>query len=365
MSLRPDVEALAAMARGSAGPGERAAAAWLADRIGGAVEPYRYQGTYTGTNSAHMAAGLLAARRHWPWLALAALVSLELEGSGRRQWLRRLLPGSDGANVVRRIRGDGPTLVVHAHHDAARTGLIWHPSVTGFGAERNLRRQRIDGFHLPTAALLALAAAPWRPVRALAAAGLAAGIATQADVATAPVVPGASDNATGVAALIALAEDPPAGLDLWLVSAGSEESGMGGMAAFLREHRDELDPRRTLFLSLDTLGAGTPIVLWGEGVILTHRYAHADLDLADAAADAAGLERPQRWRIGGWTDAILARFAGFRAISLLSMGPGTIPHYHHPTDTPEHVDWDCAERCLRLARAIAAEWVRTAPASGR
>ena len=135
---------------------------------------------------------------------------------------------------------------------------------------------------------------------------------------------------------------------------------MGGMAEFLRGHAPSLDRERTLFLSLDTLGCGTPIVLSGEGAILEHRYAERDLALADAAADAAGLPRPQRWRIGGWTDPILARFRGFRALSLLSMGPGHFTHYHHPSDTPEHVDWESVQACLRLARAIVEEWAAQA-----
>lgn len=357
MSLRPDVEALARMTRDSAGPGERAAAAWLAERLPGAVvEPYRFQATYTGANTVHILAGLLAAWRRWPALAVAAAVSLELEGSGRRQWVRRLLPATDGANVVARRPGPGPSLVLHAHHDAARTGLIWHPRLAALSAERNRRRRRIDGYAQPVAAALLLAALPWRGARALAAAVLGAFLATQVDVATSPTVPGASDNATGVAALIALADDLPEDLDLWLLSAGGEESGMGGMAAFLRAHAHELDPAGTLFLSLDTLGSGTPIVLSGEGPVLEHRYADEDLALVDAAADAAGLERPERWRLGGWTDPILARFAGYRAISLLSMGPGHIRHYHLPSDTPEHVDWDCVDRCVALARAIARRW---------
>lgn len=344
------------MVRGSASPGEVAAAEWIAARLDGRVESYRSQRTYTGVNALHMAAGVIAARRGSPWPALAALVSLELHGSGRAPWLTRVLPAGTGANVVARRPGEGPTLIVHAHHDAARTGLIWHPRVTALGAARDARRRRIDGYLQPIAAALLAAAAPWRPLRAAGAALLGLGIALQADVATSPTVPGASDNATGVAALLDLAADPPAGCDLWLVSCGSEESGMGGMRAFLAAHAGELDPERTLFLSLDTLGSGTPIVLSGEGPILEHRYDERDLDLADRAADRAGLPRPERWRIGGWTDPILARFAGFRALSLLSIGPGHFTHYHHPSDTPENVDWASVDACLRLARAIAAEW---------
>lgn len=166
---------------------------------------------------------------------------------------------------------------------------------------------------------------------------------------------GASDNATGVAALLELARRlaaaPLPDTEIVLCSTGCEESGMGGMRAFLGRHG--FDPGRTLVLSLDTLGAGTPIVAAAEGVLRTHRYRPDDLALADAAADAAGLPRPQRWRLGGWTDPILARFRGLPALSLLSMGPGHFPHYHHPSDTPEHVDWTSVEACLALVEAIA------------
>jgi hypothetical protein len=332
--LEADVAALAAMDRSSA-RGERESAAWIAERMGGRVEPFRYQGTYGWAHALHLLAGLVA--------PLPALVSLELEASGRLQWIRRLLPAGEGANVVAE-RGTGPrTVVVVAHHDAARTGLVWHPRVVALGAARNLRRRRIDGYEQPLAVAFLLAAIP--RTRRLGRALLLLGAALQADVARSKTVPGANDNATGVAALLSLADDPPPGVRLVLVATGCEESGMGGMAAFLKRH--DFDRASTLFLSLDTLGCGTPIVLSGEGTILEHRYAEEDLALAGDT---------QRWGIGGWTDPILARFAGFRAISLLSMGPGHLTHYHHPSDTPEHVDFDSVRACTRLARSIVEEW---------
>ncbi|HYI20090.1 MAG TPA: M20/M25/M40 family metallo-hydrolase [Solirubrobacteraceae bacterium] len=364
--LRRDVVALAAMQRDSAGVGERGAANWIAGRLrdGGladvAIQPFRYQRTYAGAHAAHAAAGLAAAALPGPAgraLALAGLASLELEGSGRRQWLRALLPKGEGANVVARVPAAGvarETIVVVAHHDAARTGLFWHPRLARLSAARNARRRAIDGYLQPAAAGFALAALPWRATRAGGAVLLAAALAAAADIARSPTVPGASDNATGVAALLALAAElgaePLPGADVVLLSAGCEESGMGGMAAFLARHA--LDPARTFVIGLDTLGAGTPIQLRGEGVILTHRYAERDLDRVDAAARAAGLAPPPRWRLGGWTDPILARFAGLPAVSLLSMGDGHIPEYHRRTDTPERVDWDCVDACLALARAI-------------
>jgi hypothetical protein len=354
------------MQRDSAGIGERGAANWVAGRLRAigvaevALEPFRYQGTYAGAHALHAAAGLAAAALPGPAgraLALAALASLELEGSGRRQWLRALLPEAEGANVVARIPAAGPareTIVLVAHHDAARTGVFWHPRLAALSAARNARRRAIDGYLQPAAAGFLLAALPWRAARATGAALLATSLAAAADIARSPTVPGAGDNATGVAALLALAAelaaDPLPDTDVVLLFAGCEESGMGGMAAYLARHSP--DPARTFVVGLDTLGAGTPIQLRAEGVILTHAYAGRDLDRVDAAARAAGLAAPPRWRLGGWTDPILARFAGIPAVSILSMGDGHIPEYHRVTDTPGRVDWVSVEACLDLARAV-------------
>ncbi len=374
-ALRADVEALAALVRDSAGPGERASAELVARRLEAAgardvrIEPFRYQRTYAGAHAAHAAAGLLAARiggAPGAALALAAGASLEREVSGRDQWLRRLLPAGEGANVVARVpAGDAPrgTLVLVAHHDAARTGLFWRSPLVRLGAARRRATRRIEPFMAPTAAGFALVAAGalagrhGRAPRAAGAALLALSLGAAADIARSPTVPGASDNATGVAALLALAaalaRERLAGVDVLLVAPGCEESGMGGMAAFLRAHGAALDPRTTLVLGLDTLGAGAPIVASGEGAIRTYRYRRADLALADAGAAHAGLAAPARWRLGGWTDPILAVLAGLPAISLLSIGPqGTFTDYHLATDTPERVDWRSVASCVALAGGI-------------
>jgi Iap family predicted aminopeptidase len=116
--------------------------------------------------------------------------------------------------------------------------------------------------------------------------------------------------------------------------------------------------RRHWVVSLDTLGSGTPIVLEAKGALLRHRYRPEDVELAEEGASSAGVEPPEHWSIGGWTDPILAVFAGLPAISLLSLGPkGIFTHYHHPSDLPEHVDFECVERCVAIASGIAAEWV--------
>lgn len=341
MALTDDVAALAAMERRSASPGERASAEWIAHRLHEAgardirLQEFRYQHSYAPAQGVHFAAGLLGSRA----LAAAAAVSLDVEFSGRCQWVRELLPAGTGTNVVARIPARGErrrTLVLVAHHDAAHTGLMWNP--------RLVRMARGGSFAtLPFLALLLAALGRRRVARGILAVSLLLG----ADTARAPTVPGASDNATGVAAVLALVErygrEPFDHTEVVALFPGCEESGMGGMAAWLRTAR--LDPADTLVLGLDTLGAGEPCVVAAEGPPRTVRYRDEDL-----ARVPPGVPRV---RIGGWTDPVLALFAGLPALSLVSMRDGAFTNYHLPSDTPEHVDWDSVEACLTLAAQTA------------
>ena len=348
-----DITALAGMVRDSAGAGERAAARWVAGRLrqagveeeGVALEPYRWPATYAWSHALHLAAA--AGPRP---LALAALVSYELEASGRLAWLPRLLPQGQGCNVVARIPGQGGsrrTFVLVAHIDAQRTGLMWSPAVIEAG-----RGRRVAGRAMaPAGAGAALALG----LRSRALAALAG--AFLLDTASSPTVPGANDNASGVAALLALARrlaaDPLPQTEALLVFPGAEEAGMGGMRAFLAAHR--LDPATTFVLGLDTIGSGEPVLARAEGAVLSHRYREQDLRLVETGARRAGLEAPDRWRIAGWTDPILARFAGLPCASLLSIDPetGMYTRYHRMDDLPEHVDVDCVERCAAIAEGTA------------
>ena len=263
------------------------------------------------------------------------------------------------------------TLVLVAHHDAANTGLVWDPRIVAAGARRHLRRRRVDPFMAPVALAFGLAMVggvlPRRTraagaARAVAAALLAAGIVVDVDVARSATVPGASDNATGVAVCLdlirRLAAEPLEQVEVLLALTGSEEAGMGGMAAFLDRHAGLLDPRATLVLGLDTLGAGEPIVCGAEGAMRDHRYAERDIALVEEGAAEAGAAAPRRWRIGGWTDPIVAVHRGIPAASLLSMGPGYFPHYHHPSDTPDNVDWESVGACARIAAGTIAAFDR-------
>jgi hypothetical protein len=391
--VRRDVEALAAMERGSASPGEVAAADWGAGRLEAAgamdvrIQPFRYQRTIAERNVPHLAAGILAARLGGATgaaLALGSLVSFELDFGGRSQWLSRLLPAGEGRNAIARVPADGErrrTLVLVAHHDAAHTGLGWkHPELAGVGTRAKLERlvgrepdpDVMDSLATgPKLAFAAVAAGSLLGSRLLRRAGgvsLAVSLALALDVARSDVVPGASDNATGVAGVLALVErfaaEPFPGTEVIAVLTGCEESGMGGMAAWLREDGARLDPASTLVLGLDTLGAGEPIVARAEGSIVPWRYRDADLAWADRGAKRAGLPAPRRVQLGGWTDPLLAVHAGLPTISLLSAKGNWFTNYHQPTDTPDRVDWNSVAACLALANGISDEWAaaeRTAP----
>jgi hypothetical protein len=364
-ALRADVEALSALVRDSAGPGERAAAAWGAERMRALglddvrLEPYRYQGTFALAQGIHFGAGALAALGRRRLLAALTLLSFELEYSGRRQWLRPLLPAGEGANAIGRLPARGRrsrTLVLVAHLDAARTGLMWDPRILAAGDRAAARSGRRPSLALlPELAMLA-AALGGRRLRAAAAAVLAAAAALTADQARSLTVPGANDNASGVAGVLALAAElaaeRPDGLEVLVLLCGCEESGMGGMGAWLRAEGRTLDPGSTLVLGLDTVGSADPVVLEAEGGIWPVRYREEDVAAAERAAQTAGVEL-RRWRLGAWTDPVLARLAGLPAISLLSVRDGGFPNYHLPGDTPERVDYACLERCVTAARAIA------------
>jgi hypothetical protein len=363
--LRHDVETLAGMVRDSAGAGERASAEWAAGRLrqlGAAevrIESYRYQRTFALAQGAHFAVGAVAARRGRRLLAAAALASFELDYSGRAQWSRALLPTGEGANAIGTLPARGQrtrTLVLVAHHDAAHTGLMWDPRFLAAGdaaAERSGKRASLA--LLPELAMLG-AVMGGRRTRRAATAILAAAVALSADQARSPTVPGANDNASGVAGVLAvaarLARDRPDGLEVVVLICGCEESGMGGMGAWMRSEAQGLDSANTLVLGLDTVGSGEPVVLEAEGGIWPVRYREEDVAFAERAADAAGV-RLRRWRLGAWTDPVLARLGGLPALSLLSVRQGGFPNYHRPQDTAEHVDYGCLEACVTASAAIA------------
>jgi hypothetical protein len=264
------------------------------------------------------------------------------------------------------------TLVVLAHHDAPPTGLIFHP-----GPQRRLYEllpefvERTDtGFPVwwPSIGAPALAGAGAALAsRRLSFAGLmlsALGVASFADIARNRIVPGANDNLSGVAGLIALAAGlearPVAGLRVMLVSCGSEEVLQGGIHGFATRHFRHLPLDRTWFANLETVGSPHLALLEGEGPCVMEDFQPALKDtVAEVAADI-GIELRRGLRARSSTDSVIPHRAGYPVATLISVDEAkALSNYHWPTDVPENVNYATAADAVRvidgLARRLAAE----------
>jgi hypothetical protein len=376
--LRRDVEDLSAIHRPSASPGEREAAEWLVARLAehGAearIEVEDGHGTYwwpLGLASAAGAlAGLATLRGHrliGAALAAAAAAAAVDELPPRRRLLRRVLQRRPAHNVVAEV---GPpdaerTIVLVAHHDAAHPGLLFHPAIpeTLFRAFPQVleRSNTSPGLMWPVvggpAAVAAGAVTGSRALTKLGTILSAGSVLAFADIGMREAVPGANDNATGVAALLAtaasLAERPTQSTRVMLVST-SEEALCEGMQLFCERHLPDLPADRTFFLSLDTLGSPHLLVLRGEGMFGVKEYPSESLGLVDGLAEELGIWLFPDLRLRNATDGVFPLNAGYQCASLASCTDLKQPsNYHWPTDVPENVDFGTVADAVRLTEAV-------------
>lgn len=378
--LREVVERLAPLQRNPGSEGEREAAEWIAERLRAAgadarVEAEEVSSTFylpIGVLSAAGAAGgvaaLLGARRLGAAAGAAAAAGLweDLTGGSRRP-TRRVLPRATIRNVVAEAgdRAAQRTLVVVAHHDAARTSFIFDETLPRAiierwpgAADRFERWPRLMGLVALAPALVAAGALAGR--RGLVATGTAmaaASAAVMADMGTNEVVPGANDNLSSVAVLVAVAEAlrarPVSGLRVLLVSTGAEEANQEGMLAFARRHFASLPKETTMFLALEVLGSGQLAIMEGEGFLRVFDYPDAFRDELAAAGAEAGVHLRRGMRTPYASDALIPRRAGYQSGMLCSVNEYLVPsEYHKPTDTPDRLDWDCVADGARVTEAL-------------
>lgn len=388
--LRETVEALVAIERASNSPGEREAAEWIAARLEGAgarvsVEEESSYESYArplaGLSALGAAAGLVALARRGR--AAAALAAAGIAGAmaedisnGPRLFRRATMNQKPTWNVVAEA-GDpdaSRTLVLLAHHDAAPTGLVFDPSFQRWLAETFPGIvERIDT-GLPqwwpvvaSPGLVALGAATGR--RGLALAGLAGCLlatAAFADIARSPVTPGANDNLSGVACLVAVAQalrdEPVPGLRVLLVSCGSEETLQGGIRPFAARHFPGLDRERTWVLNFDTVGSPELMMLEGEGPLVMEDYhARSFRDLVARSAERAGVSVRRGMRARSSTDSVIPSRAGYPTATLASMNRHkALSNYHQMTDTAEKLNY----ATVAGAVAVAGEVIRELAAGG-
>src|SRR6266566_2045370 len=112
-----------------------------------------------------------------------------------------------------------------------------------------------------------------------------------------------------------------------------------GMDAFLRRHRAELDPVRTLVVCLDQIGWENLVLRESEGVLCRFRSRRQDLDAVLAAAVSVGVPLRIAPPFLTPSDGLAARWAAIPTVFVGSVaGDGGYPHYHRPSDLPGHVD---------------------------
>jgi acetylornithine deacetylase/succinyl-diaminopimelate desuccinylase-like protein len=365
--LREVVTTLAAYERPSASPAERRAAEWIADRLRaigvGEVrleEEPAHGGYWWPLGLLSLASGVAAVRAgRLARLAVGAVAALGIWdelGLHRGVWTRRFVRRRTTTNVIAELgpRDASRCVVLIAHHDGAHSGAVFNPTFTyAVGRrfpeviERIRWWPRIMGLVMAGPVLVALGA---RRLGALFSFGSAAAFA---EIARAPVVPGANDNLSGVAALIAVArglvQDPPPGVRVVLVSAGAEESFEEGSQAFFRRHGPELARGRTHVIVADTVGSPRLVLVEGEGMLRQTEYDRALKDVVEAAARSAGIPIVREHWLSFGSDALAAIRAGFPSMMIGSFDELKLPsNYHWPTDTADNVDYDTVAQAARV-----------------
>jgi acetylornithine deacetylase/succinyl-diaminopimelate desuccinylase-like protein len=381
-TLREVVEHLAPMDRLAGSEGERQAAEWIAERLTAAGAPARVETETYLEGWAHLiaklsalgaAAGIAGLTKRGRKLgalggaAAAALIADDISNGFRPA--RRALEGEATTWNVVAETGDldaERTIAIVAHHDAARTGLIFESPAQPWlvdtfpGVVERIDTSVPQWWPVVGApAMVALGAATRR--RGLTAAGAAIGAvatAALADIARSRVVPGANDNLTAVAVIVALAEalreEPVKGIRVVLASVGAEEVLQGGIHAFCKRHLAPLDREQTWVVVPDTVGSPGLAMLEGEGpLVMEDYYDRTFRDLIATLADRADIPLRRGMRSRFSTDAVIPSRMGIPTVCFASLDRNkALSNYHLPSDTAENVRYPTVALMSDLAELI-------------
>lgn len=200
-------------------------------------------------------------------------------------------------------------------------------------------------------------------------------------------LPGADDNASGVAGLLELARmfgaGPPPRRSLLFLAFGAEEAGLLGSYYYTARPLRPLATTRAV-INLDMIGRDERPSEQTDGLIeiaadtsneLNLVGVHASPDLAELIRQengAVGLRISDKWDRDGVLN-VLWRCDHFpfllRGVPAVWFFNGFTPDYHTPGDTPEKINYAKMEKIVRLAyhagHALAARsaWPRFGPRS--
>lgn len=306
-------------------------------------------------------------------LVLAAATSMYLDLNYRLYVVRSLFFRRASQNVVSAGRNPRApaTLVVCAHLDAGRGGAVFAPSRAKRYAQLSKRYPWLGPLRVlfwSLAALLPLLGARMAGVESGALSVLQLfptlvlliGIFALTEIHLSDVIPGANDNASGVATAISLTgeldAEPPDNLDVWIVLDGGDETLQEGMRAFVRSRRKQLDRSLTFFLAIDSVGRGDVRYETAAGWVVSYAMDRRLTELAAAIAESdAGAGADKRFRAeplrrGTAGESMPPRIAGYRAIGITCRDRnGYTPDSHLPTDRPEAIDTNSLDRAHEFA----------------
>ncbi len=375
MPVREYIEGLCQWShRGSTTDNERRAAEYLREKMSALgldarLEPFASHTTFSWVfliiYGGFFVAGCIGWSHPFWGVVLCALMLAVFYGECTSKWkvLANLLPKRPSQNVVGVLKHESARrkIVFVAHYDSSKSGLSFHPAMVG-----SFR----SSFLVSVAMMLVLTQS--LVIRYFGGGGSVVGFTRFVSTAfmLVPIVlllhremfghyvQGAADNASGVGAMLGVAEklvkNPPNTLEVWFVATGCEEVNLVGMLSFLHAHEYELSLGTTYFINFDNLGSGSLRYITGEGMLRIYPSSPELVCIAEALAQRGEFAdvRPHAYRLAS-LDALVASSRGYKVLSLMGLGAADeIPHWHWPTDTLAHVDFSLSEKAADFALGI-------------
>ena len=376
--------------RGSTTEEEKWAAGWIRDFLEKAglkaeLHPFKGNTSYPQRMVAHLAPVVIIAflipvlfvvgfvEEVSPFILLALgilIISYFCENVFLVEILSRFTPKQDSVNVLGKFEDPEAKrrLLFVAHYDSQREGKLFDPVNLARMEKIASPNARITPVHLTFLSVTGLLPFPLLFTMELSdphfflasvvfaglVAWLTASLAINLEwMLSKRFVPGANDNATGVAIMLELAEkyakEKKAGgfrdTELWFLATSCEETGLGGSLAFINQQGKALRDKETLVLNMDGFGQGKVRYLTADGSLVARPY---DRELVRLAEELAKEKFPT---VSGFvcrlfTDGLAFTARGFRAISFFAIDPGNLAahHYHWRTDTPENLNYGAVDR---------------------
>lgn len=379
--IRADVEALCGWEHRGAGTQDEAdAATWMADTLTSlgfevSRQPLRTTRAFS-TITLSVLVGAIAAwgLSFWnPLVSLLLIAACTLLFIGEYTlWfpiLRPLLARLPTQNIIGHYKPPNPqrTVIFGGHLDTAPHGLLFHPKLLAHFSKSPVKLSPLftpllSLFALLLAGGLAYTSTPTWLLSALQIGGIIGLSATSLlmlEWRFGPFVPGANDNASGIAATLTLArwvaQTQPQDTEFYFLGFGAEEPYLFGSSAFAKAYAPKLQKDSTYVINFDGVATGKLHYVTGENMLLPLPYARTPLfhAMQRLTQEEETFSSIQPIVVQGGTDAMPFLQQGLQAISLVCVEDNHIPlHYHRLTDRPENMHWEHSELAIQFTLAL-------------